>query len=508
MADEKDDEASPRRNGSTDIENFPEAEPSKRTEEPWSVFSPNEKRFIVGLAAMAGFFSPVSAAIYFPALKTLSEQYHVSISEINLTVTVYMIFQGLVPSIFSDVSESLGKRPVYLITFTIYIAANIGLALQNSYGALMGLRCLQSTGSSVTASLAMSTASDVARGSERGIYLGWTMAGLLIGPTLGPVIGGLLAGTLGWRSIFWFLTICAGVFIIVYFIIGMESSRTVVGNGSIPPPKFNQSILQLIQNRRQRQTSTSKAIAPPPVKWRTPNPARSFLVFKEKDMCLILLYGSLVMGVSYQLSASTVTIFQETYGYNDTITGLCYLPLGIGSVVGSFGAGRIYDHVLRRVATRHGFDVDNGDRLSEAGLNFPWARARLYVIVPGALIGPLFLIGYGWVVEAKTTVAAPLIFQFFFSVFCMAVANGCNLMIIDSYPTKSATASAANNISRCLVGAGATALVEPMLQSLGRGWTFTLDAFILMVLVPALWPIWRYGVEWRRVRTLREIKQH
>lgn len=59
-----------------------------------SIFSKWEKRFIVVVASAAGFFSPISANIYFPSLEVLADEYRVSTTLINLTVTVYMIFQG------------------------------------------------------------------------------------------------------------------------------------------------------------------------------------------------------------------------------------------------------------------------------------------------------------------------------------------------------------------------------------------------------------------------------
>lgn len=56
-----------------------------------SVFTRNQKRFIVFMAAWAGFFSPVSGNIYFPALNPLAKDLNVSNTLINLTLTSYMV---------------------------------------------------------------------------------------------------------------------------------------------------------------------------------------------------------------------------------------------------------------------------------------------------------------------------------------------------------------------------------------------------------------------------------
>lgn len=39
--------------------------------------------------------SPLTANIYFPAIPTMANAFHVSIEAINITVTVYMVVQGL-----------------------------------------------------------------------------------------------------------------------------------------------------------------------------------------------------------------------------------------------------------------------------------------------------------------------------------------------------------------------------------------------------------------------------
>lgn len=114
----------------------------------YTVFDKATRRWIIFLVALAGFFSPLSANIYFPALNYIAESLHVSLELMNLTITAYLVCQGIVQYIVGGLADILGRRPLYLAAFTIYVAANIGLAVQTSYPALMVLRILQSSGSS------------------------------------------------------------------------------------------------------------------------------------------------------------------------------------------------------------------------------------------------------------------------------------------------------------------------------------------------------------------------
>lgn len=210
---------------------------------PYSIFTVNQKRGIVMMVGAAALLSPLSANIYFPAIPTLARQNHVSIEDINLTVTSYMIFQGLAPTILGDLADMAGRRPAYLLAFVIYLGANIGLALQHSYSALIALRYLQSSGSSGTVALANGVAADIAAPAERGMFMGMALAGPMVGPAIGPVLGGVLSKGLGGRSIFWFLTIAAGVCFAAFSILFPETGRNIVGNSSIPPQHWNMSLM-------------------------------------------------------------------------------------------------------------------------------------------------------------------------------------------------------------------------------------------------------------------------
>ena len=116
------------------------------TAAPYSAFQPWQKRWIIAVVAFGGWFSSLSSFVYFPAIPALSADLGVGVERINLTVTSYLIMSGVFPALVGNAADKLGRRPVFLATLAVYVAANVGLALQNSFGLLFFLRMLQSAG--------------------------------------------------------------------------------------------------------------------------------------------------------------------------------------------------------------------------------------------------------------------------------------------------------------------------------------------------------------------------
>jgi MFS family permease len=291
----------------------------------YSVFTQKQKIFIAVMATLSAFFSPLSANIYFPALNTLANDFHVTPSLINLTITTYQIMQGIAPSVTGDFGDQAGRRPAYIICFVIYLGANIGLALQNSYAALLVLRCLQSAGSSGTVALAFGVIADVTTTAERGIYMGLAFGGALLAPAIGPIMGGALSASLGWRAIFWFLTIFSGAYLAIYILVMPETNRKTVGNGSIKPRAWwNKSGLDMIKAMRNK---AGLGQAPeediPKIQW--PRPWKIFIVFREKDVVLVLIFNAVINAALYDVLTSLPTQFASIYGLSITQIGLCYL---------------------------------------------------------------------------------------------------------------------------------------------------------------------------------------
>ena len=60
-------------------------------EAPYCILPEKEKVLLMLLCSFAAIISPISSSIYFPAIGTLAENLHVSVSDINLTVTMYLV---------------------------------------------------------------------------------------------------------------------------------------------------------------------------------------------------------------------------------------------------------------------------------------------------------------------------------------------------------------------------------------------------------------------------------
>lgn len=111
---------------------------------PYTFFTKNERRWIVAMIALAGWFSTLSSFIYYPAIPVIAEDLGSSIRMIDLTVTSYLVVSAVAPAVVGDAADTFGRRPLYAATLAVYVAANVGIAVQHSAVALLLLRMLQS----------------------------------------------------------------------------------------------------------------------------------------------------------------------------------------------------------------------------------------------------------------------------------------------------------------------------------------------------------------------------
>ncbi|KAI8964925.1 MFS general substrate transporter [Daldinia sp. FL1419] len=483
----------------------------------YSAFTEWEKRGIVLGAAIGAFFSPLTAQIYLPALTVLAQEFHVTASQINLTVTTYMIFQGITPMFVGSLADSAGRRPAYFICFVIYICANIGCALAPSYPALLVLRMLQSAGSSTTVALCQAVVADIITSAERGHYVAYTSLPILLAPAIGPVIGGVLSQEVGWRFIFWILAILAAAVFVIHAFFLPETCREIVGDGSIRPHPAYRTFWQLckdaLRRRRERRAqqfggatlahAPSHASTKRSLHVKKVNIWKSITILLEKEMFLLLGYGGIVFTGFYCVATVMPTQLAANYGFDEIKVGLMYLPMVGGSIVAAIVNGRLMNWNYRRHCRLRGVPFERSKQQDLSA--FPIERARLEIGIPMLALCVACIIAWGWAFEYHAHVAVPCVLLFLLGWAVVGFNNTINVLLVDVNVGSAGAATASNNLTRCLIGAAATAVIGPMINGVGIGWAFTILGLLYIVFSPMLFLILKFGMKWRKEKCDREL---
>lgn len=187
---------------------------------------------------------------------------------------------------------------------------------------------VQSAGNSRTIALAYGVIGDIAAPHERGSYVGTSHIGFNSAPAIGPVVGGLLADRAGWPWIFVTLAAFSGLLLVFLTLFFLETSRNVVGNGSIPPSGINKTLLEHL---RKDQSTTNEDRA----KFRVPNILPCLRLIFHKNTFPVLISNAIFHTMYSCLITTLAPILQQIYGLSPLQAGLCYLSYGVAGGVAS-----------------------------------------------------------------------------------------------------------------------------------------------------------------------------
>lgn len=445
--------------------------------------------------------SGFASNIYFPALPTIANDLDVSVELVNLTVTSYLIFQGLAPSFWGPISDVKGRRIAYCCTFLVFFGACIGLAETKNYATLVVLRCLQSTGSASTIAIGSGVIGDITTRDDRGGYMGIFQAGLLVPVAVGPVIGGAIAGSLGWRAIFWFLTIYSGTFLLLLIFLLPETLRSIVGNGNVLPSSLiTRHPLSLYQRHTTTKWSSSEESARPADKKHidVSGPLR---ILVSKQAVAIIIFLAIHYAV-WQMSITAMSsLFESHFHLGETQIGLTFIANGVGSMIGTLVTGRILDVDYRRIKLKHesASEEDGIASSNKRDGSFPLEKARLRLVPVFALAQCLSILLFGWTIQFpnKVSIAVPIVTTFITGWTAVSTQSTIMTYLVDVFSDRSAAASASLNLARCLFAAGGTSFIMPMVNGIGVGMAFTICAIVQAIALLGVAAQWRFGGAWR-----------
>ena len=163
------------------------------------------ERGLIALIVLLSAFVPLSTDLYLPALPGMAKYFHVSADLVNLTLILFFVFFSAGTLLWGPLSDKYGRRPILLISLSIYSLASLACAGSWDIHHLIAFRVLQAIGGSGAFAVATAMIKDVYDSKRREPLLALVQSMVLISPAAAPVLGAFLLKYLSWRGVFWAL---------------------------------------------------------------------------------------------------------------------------------------------------------------------------------------------------------------------------------------------------------------------------------------------------------------
>ncbi|KAF2193980.1 hypothetical protein K469DRAFT_536308, partial [Zopfia rhizophila CBS 207.26] len=207
------------------------------------------------------------------------------------------------------------------------------------------------------------------------------------------------------------------------------------------------------------------------------------------------------VGVCYTVwnitMVATSPLYAENYGLNNLQIGLTYISNGTRSLCGSILTGKLLNIEYRRQLKRERKHVEDVTAVKEVK-KIELVRIRP-MIVPIALFIPC-VVAFGWVVDYHAHIAVSITLAIFIGGLDTCILAAFLMLVVDLFQSQSFSVTAYMNLSHCLIAAGGTTVVQPLIQAVGVGWAFTTCASITLTTCPFATTKLYYGTRWRNKR--------
>lgn len=425
----------------------------------------SKKYTVVALITLTAFFLPMASSIFAPASNPIAEEFGVSRQIALLNQTGFVCMLGVGPLFLAPMSETFGRRMIYLICLAVFTVLQIPCALAPNVATFVVFRTLSGLFGSVGVGNGGGSIADMFEAHERAKVLGVYMIAPLLAPSLGPALGGAMVDRMSWRSLAWLMFILAALTTIVsYFFMYETRAITILQERKAELEKKDSKTEYYVEGVNNESIPAKIA----------GNGTRAVKILGTQPIVLIMsIYQALIFSTMYSLYASYNTIWtQPPYEFSKSQVGLAYLAPAFGFAITAF---TIVVPFIDRIY----------DRLSEKHDDQGQPEYRLPLANIGAVFLPIALFGFGWTVEKGYHWAVPLIFMVFFGASQASIFNSVQTYYTEAYESNAASALAAGSFLRSMVGGIVPLFVSKLFEKLGYGWGMSVFGFIATALMPA-----------------------
>jgi MFS family permease len=359
----------------------------------------SRKAAILALLAVAQLIGVLDFSIVNVALPSIQRQFDLAPDDLQWVVSAYALTLGGFLLLGGRIADLYDRKLVFISGLAVFSAASLSGGLAPTAPLVFAARALQGLGGAVLvpAALALVT-TEFAEGAERNRALGVFGTMAAVGFTAGVILGGLLTGIAGWRWVF-FVNVPIGLVALVTATRLLDPKR---GEGPLPPLDVAGAVLAT--TALVALVGGLSQVTQPPggplraallvaiagcllaaflaVERSAPAPLVPLSVFRLRVLRGANLVAALTIAVASALAFTLTLVVQRRMGYSPEVTGLAFLPAGIGGIVGGTLAGR----GLRRF----------GFRWASLGALVALAAGTAVVLGPGLHVSIVWLAaGYG-----------------------------------------------------------------------------------------------------------------
>jgi DHA1 family bicyclomycin/chloramphenicol resistance-like MFS transporter len=180
---------------------------------------------LVGTLAMLSAFAPMSIDMYLPTFPTIQAEFNTSASEVQLSLSAFMLAFGFGQIIYGPLGDYFGRRPVLLAGVVLYIAASLLCLLVQSPLQLIALRFIQGLAACAPPVMARTMVRDLAERDRAAQVMSIMMASTSMAPMLAPLIGSQVMHFFGWRAIFTTLALFGLASLVMALLVTRETMR-------------------------------------------------------------------------------------------------------------------------------------------------------------------------------------------------------------------------------------------------------------------------------------------
>ncbi|RPA94396.1 benomyl/methotrexate resistance protein [Choiromyces venosus 120613-1] len=430
----------------------------------------------VGIVSGITFVTPLASSMFAPGVPQLMRDFHSTDLQLgSFVVSIYVLGFAFGPLVLAPASELWGRQIIYNVSNLCFGLCTIGCAKASGFGMLAAFRFLAGAFGAAPLTIGGGTIADVVAVQKRGGAMALYALGPLLGPVIGPIGGGFLTQAKGWRWVFWVIAIISAAIAISTFVFLKETYAPTILEAKaarLRKSTGNQELRSKFASELPQREAFLRALVRP-----------LKMLFLSPIVLALSVFMAIVYGYIYLLFTTFPTVFRETYGFTTGTVGLCYIGIGVGSLLGLLACGVLSDHILKSRA---------------AASDETKPEYRLVPMVYAAVCVPIGLFWYGWSAHEKTHYVAPIIGTAFVGAGMIGSFVPITTYIVDAFTIYAASALAANTVLRSVLGAALPLAGPSMYGALGLGWGNSLLAFIAVALLPVPIVFVRYGEKIRK----------